>query len=131
MDVVVKVVIDQKEYDRLLDIEKKYNELAKSSAVKEHQNQSGLGDKCYCRKGPSLPLSQIIAENTEAHAVQPPIAGILPSITTSNEDTQKESGSLVPSSSQPQSTGTVDERDIGHRRKIYPWYYIGIPDDKT
>ncbi len=77
MDVIVKVVIDQKEYDRLIDIERKYTHLASSNNVQNssasRQSQSGHGYShvCHCRDTQSshLPLSQIIAENTEADAV--------------------------------------------------------------
>ena len=89
MDFIVKVVIDQKEYDRLLDIEQKYNKLSEqcSNATSEpkHTNQTGSG-YCHCERNKSIPLSQIVTENTDLHAVQPPIAGILPSITVPPEN---------------------------------------------
>ena len=144
MDVIVKVVIDQKEYDRLIDIERKYTHLASTSSdhiqnsVASHQSGHGNSQFCHCQQtqSPNIPLSQIVAENTEADAVQPPLPGILPSITMRRSpepplniefnNTKKESkGKKAEKEAGAQEEETFSA--IGHRKSVYPWYYIGIP----
>ncbi len=146
MDVIVKVVLDQKEYDRLLEIERKYNQLENISS-----HQKGAGERaCECQdgggQGQSLSLSQIIAENSAADAVERPIAGILPAITTvENEEdnvntTVKGSGKTQSDNKTPKkqkkrtkksltfdSLTEKEKEELGFPRFIYPWYYIGSP----
>ncbi len=91
MSVVTKVILDTTEYNRLLSIEKLYREL-KAEHLSE-KNQSGTGNvkKCRCSLDTkeectcTPPLSEIIAVNEKARAVDIPPRGILPSITDPNE----------------------------------------------
>ena len=137
MDVIVKVVIDQKEYDRLRDIEQRYEASKKNSERDQDRNQIGHGN-CLCvqqkeneRGAPDL--SQIIAENSEANAVNPPVAGILPSITVARDTT-------IASHIQPNDpdVGGLNKRrdgpvakerqeNVGFEDVWHPWYYIGLP----
>ncbi len=152
MDITVKVVLDEKEYDRLLEIEKKYNELAAHHShfhhpIKETAESTGAikrsdviqggsgAEKCYCKtagSSNSLPLSQIIAKNTEAHAVKTPIASVLPSI-TSNEETPTTAEEPEKNREEKRKKLTFtslsqDElEELGYPQMIYPWYYIGQP----
>ncbi len=127
MDVVVKVIIDEKEYDRLLDIERRYK-------AATNQNQSGAGNSCHCTEKKDMPLSEIVARNAEKHAVDTPIADVLPSITdvaatetvgsVSKEEEHKKSGT-------DQGTGSASSQhtfeELGVAKFIYPWYFIGAP----
>ncbi len=147
MDVVVKVVLDEKEYDRLLDIERKYNDLA---------GQKGAGsDACSCQAGggKAPPLSQIIVENATAHAIDRPVAGVLPSITA--PDREESAKQVIPpgtsgldvqnlhadvkhqkeTSSKKHkkkvlsfnSLTEAEKEELGYPRAVFPWYFIGIP----
>ncbi len=134
MDVVVKVVLDQKEYDRLIEIERKYGELSReqSSSAQKHTGD-GL-PLCSCKTKTTVPLSQVIVENTEAHALKQPIPGILPSITTSREDEGRIalrtpiSGEGMTSSATPTSDSAIGFYD---GKQMYPWYYIGTKTKST
>ncbi len=144
MDVVVKVIIDEKEYDRLLDIERKYNEISKTSTVRS-QSGAGIETKCCCscsdKKGRNIPLNEIVTRNSEAHAVQTPIAGVLPSITSPISDltTSSTSGHGISGKNSDQNkltesklgtAGTgmpLDPADLGIVKLVHPWYYIGAP----
>ncbi len=151
MDVCVKVVLDQKEYDRLLEIEKKFNQL--EGIKKSHQEGagsagSGLTSSCRCQEGAgeALPLSQIIAENTAAHAVERPMPGILPAITTNEDEStttrqemKTETNGKSPKRSKKEKKKTEqktltfssltekEKEELGFPRFLYPWYYIGAP----
>ncbi len=147
MDIIVKVVLDQKEYERLLEIERKYNELSGSA----HKQHKGAGnDICECQEGggESLPLSQIIAENTAAQAVQRPLPGILPAITSvENEESEPKSepksenrlkhpnivqakrkkGKNEKKTLTFKSLTKEEKEELGFPSVVYPWYYIGSP----
>ncbi len=163
MEIAVKVVLDQKEYDRLLDVEKKYNDLlAHHESIHQHehvkqrettqptaqksytQTGAGAGGNCACQSK-DVPLSQIIAENVESDAVQTPIAGILPSITTPTDSETLETGQKKsPKSEEPtrkasqSSKGSKEKshlkklteaelEELGYPATVYPWYFIGAP----
>ncbi len=125
MDVVVKVIIDEKEYDRLLEIERRYKDI--------NTNQSGAGDDCHCSKTKvkNIPLSEIVARNAEKHAVETPIAEVLPSITvpavesTSSTKGEKDKPTTSGSGSSTSEKDMLDE--LGVARFVHPWYYIGAP----
>ena len=138
MDVTVKVIIDEKEYERLLQIEKKYKEIS--------TNQSGAGNKtCSCNfsKTKNLPLDEIVARNEEEHAVEKPIAEILPSITIPSQSEQSSSNSLTSSLTKKREKktiarkvdagkkhGTDIEESLGVTKFVYPWYFIGAPQSE-
>ncbi len=131
MDVVVKVVLDQKEYDRLLEIERKYNALSNQQSSAINQGGGGADSTCSCQRSPP-PLSQVIAENIEKHALKQPIPGILPSITSPEDITPSTSGSQPKSYAQHTHIAREshsNEDDIGFYdgKKMYPWYFIGTP----
>ncbi len=140
MDTCVKVVLDEKEYQRLLEIERKYNE------VRADRHQEGAGTRvanCSCQEGggdKSQPLSQIIAENTVAHAVERPLPGILPAITTAEEsplntetDVEKPKKHKKAKKKSEKKNITFnsltakEKEELGFPRVFYPWYYIGVP----
>ncbi len=135
MDIVVKVIIDEKEYNRLLEIERRYKELSSS-------NQSGHGNVCHCAptdgtdgsdgSSKTLPLSEIVARNAEKHAVDTPIPGILPSITDPTTEAQntRPIGGKGQEKTKDDGTGSEIERTIdtlGVAKFVHPWYYIGAP----
>ena len=137
MDICVKVILDQKEYDRLLEIERKYKQLAAVEASHQH----GAGN-CQCQQGEgdTVPLSQIIAENSAKDAVKRPLPGILPAITTPIEDTtnltvepktkkdkKEQKGKTRKSVVTLSSLSSKEKEELGFPRTFYPWYYIGAP----
>ena len=147
MDVCVKVVLDQKEYDRLLEIERKYNQLA---GVRNSQQHGAGAGNCACQQGQgegdSVSLSQIIAENTAKDAVKRPLPGILPAITTPVEDTtylnsdpqtkkrKKPKRKTTKSTTKSpkavvtfSSLSSKEKEELGFPQTFYPWYYIGVP----
>ena len=91
MSIVTKIILDTSEYNRLLAIEKAYHELKslKDETSDKQQSGSGIVNKCTCETKESCkctpPLSEIIAENEKARAVDIPPRGILPSITDPHE----------------------------------------------
>ena len=131
MDVVVKVIIDEKEYERLLEIERKYQELT-------HLSQSGTGSSHA--KGSkitsNIPLDEIVIRNEEANAVETPIAGVLPSITTPTEEGVSRSAQKQKNEQPKEGAGAGEEtadssekkdEELGIPKFVYPWYYIGPP----
>ncbi len=127
MDISVKVIIEEKEYQRLLDVETKYKELISSKS----SNQMGDGKLCHCHESTSVPLTQIIAENQDAHALKSPVAGILPSITTSEEShEEKQSSTSLKSGASPERMEEALEDNVGYHEFVLPWYYIGTPSGK-
>ncbi len=139
MDVVVKVILEQKEYERLLEIERKYTELLaheKDTTKPRHQTGSG-GSGCHCadRSTPNVPLSQVIIENTEAHGVKKPLPGSLPSITTTplDDNREEEGESYATPSTSKSSEGKSHKKNFDHETgfydgsEMYPWYFIGMP----
>ncbi len=92
MSVVTKIILDTTEYNRLLSIEKLYNELKALHQGQNNQGGTGTLKKCSCTgdeaKGCTCTpgLSKIIAENEKARAVEVPPRGVLPSITDPNEE---------------------------------------------
>ncbi len=138
MDISVKVILEEKEYQRLLDIETKYKELL-SKQAQAHGNQGGDGNLCRCHTESDTPLTQIIAENKEAHALKSPVAGILPSITAPDESRENELNVRKASASTPEPVENLSAKartsqkdnasndDVGYHEFVLPWYYIGIP----
>ncbi len=100
MALVAKVVLDAREYDRLLNVEKKYNQLIKG------QEQTGKG--CQCNTSDSL--SQSIAINDQQKGLHTPIPAVLPPITDP--------------SAEPAKSVAVSASAI----TTHPWYYIGKPE---
>ncbi len=99
MEVNAKILLDTKEYHRLLAIERKYNTL-----LKEHEQQ-GKGNTCPKCDESVDSVSKIIMDNEKKHAISTPVPGIIPSITNPLEaGNNKVSSTTAPSS---------------------PWYYLG------
>ena len=72
---IAKVFIDFKEYNRLKEIEKRY----------VAQNSTTLQGAGVCQCGKGMPLSQIVQEKESKRDLTPPQKGILPSITNPEE----------------------------------------------
>ncbi len=122
MSVITKIILDTNEYNRLLAIEKAYNEL------KTHQVQGGSGkEKCTCVSQSSTPpLSEIIAKNELAHTVDIPPRGILPSITDPN-DTTNPTGSGKPKNTE-ENFDANNFRALGNEKDA--WYFLGHFEEK-
>ena len=147
MNVVVKVIIDEKEYDRLLEIERKYKEITTHS--QSGQAGAGRDDACCCsvsKERENIPLDEIVTRNEEVNAVAKPIPGILPSITTPSSDDvngklnrtvtqQKEEERPTihegagPSPKGAQHLKEREREELGIPKFVYPWYYIGAPQE--
>ncbi len=142
MSVVVKVIIDEKEYDRLVEIEQKYKELSQTTTSKSAISQTGAGKECYCNCAQAtlrknIPLDEIVTRNEEAQGVETPIPGILPSITVASEpgtSYEKKKSASTPAieeksvekeASLVKGSGAEDE--LGVAKFMHPWYYIGAP----
>ena len=145
MNIVVKVLIDEKEYDRLLEIERKFKEISKNAAT-SNLSQSGAGTACKCScsntKKASMPLDEIVTRNAEADDVEKPIPGILPSITNPLDEASKSKGpvkdiqktrktkvEIAGSGSEDHQAQPMEDSEgvLGIAKFVHPWYYIGPP----
>ncbi len=99
MEVNAKILLDYKDYERLLTVEKEYHELLKAK-----NEQKGAGQECPTCKNTTKPLSQLVMENERMHALETPVPNIIPSITNPME---------------------VKQSDTESRSASVPWYYIG------
>ena len=108
---VVKILIDIKEYNRLLLVERSFSDLekqiAKSSKAEKDStsvNSDGEEQKKLNQKGEGTPeLTKVMMENQNNSELETPSPGILPSIT------------LPPSAT---TAPTVKDHNL-------PWYYLG------
>ncbi len=100
MEVNAKILLDTKEYQRLLAIETKYNAL-----LKEKHEQQGKGNTCPKCDESVDSVSKIIMDNEKKHAINTPVPGIIPSITNPLEEGENKV-----------SSSTVSRRE---------WYYLG------
>ena len=135
MDTVVKVLLDEKEYERLREIERKFQAYEKSPRITEKHythGQRGDGEICVCStadKEKNPDLSEVIARNEEAHALKTPLPGILPTITsqdgTGNLSDSPDVGT-VHDTINPSHSGIV----LSEQKYMRPWYYIGPPIKK-
>ncbi len=128
MDIVVKVIIDEKEYDRLLEIERRYNELSRVTS----KSQAGAGKVCQCINK-DMPLNEIVTRNEEQNAVSTPIPGVLPSITVpldTNLHTTVNKLEKTPDTADTGGEGAGESHtteDLGIVKFVHPWYFIGPP----
>ncbi len=140
MSVLTKIILDTAEYNRLLSIEKAYQELKAQKQAEEHQQLGkGNSEKCTCKSKTTScsctpPLSQIIADNDKAKAVDIPTRGVLPSITDPNEH-----GYGSTSSSTSQVVNSENEKakeffDSSNFRSLAnetdKWYFLGHFEEK-
>ncbi len=147
MDVVVKVLIDAKEYDRLLEIERKFKEVSDTPTSSTSQSGAGTLQNCSCAGSSKAEkydtLDQIVTLNEEADAVKPPIPGVLPSITTTpsaepsinnrQKESIKERKKTEKKGVNKTGSGDISEdhseelEKLGIVKFVHPWYYIGAP----
>ncbi len=153
MDVVVKVIIDEKEYDRLLDIEQKYKDITQHNTLSLSQRGAGIAQNSASHEmQQNVPLDEIVSQNAEANAVETPIPGLLPSITTPADETStsnikekdtkkykkkhtKRGNGKTPKLGDGAGTSklgdsaekAVNAENLGIVEFVYPWYYIGAP----
>ncbi len=146
----MKVVIDEKEYDRLLEVERKYKEHLEKPIPQ--LSQSGKGS-CRCGRlnleQKNIPLNEIITRNVEQQAVESPIPDVLPAITVprdsptstseprpnptaSEQQQQQKSATEKTKNKYPNGPGedSKDEKELeelGKAKFVHPWYYIGPP----
>ncbi len=131
MSVLTKIILDTAEYNRLLSIEKAYNELKAKYDESSNLHQSGSGtlknctclqknEKCEC----SPSLSEIIAKNEQARVLDIPPRGILPSITDPNE----KSGAGPSTSIEKEIFEPENFRSLADDKSR--WYFLGHYEEK-
>ena len=99
---VTKVFLEDREYRRLLEIEKRYNAL-----LHERKVQGGGGGQCVCQDRRPVSLSQVNAEAEKEEGLgRPPSPSVLPSITT------------PPQAQVETNTALLDSKKL-------PWYFLG------
>ena len=122
---VRKILLDYSEYLRLLEIEKRYQELAKNT---EENNQSGSGDRTHEPRKEHEEhetLSSILQKSQEKNAVSMPMLGSLPSITVPasatipRDEAEKEKNK--------RSSKATSQKKTNKKR----WYFLGIPQSTT
>ncbi len=110
---VRKILLDYSEYHRLLDIEKKYEELTKKNTLAK-EDQAGEG------KSEQAPQNISLIQNTKTeNELQTPQPQMIPSIT------------YPPSSSLrvPNLSKKSDKKTLHRGKKEHNWYFLGIPKD--
>ncbi len=142
MSLITKIILDTTEYNRLLSIEKAYNEL-KKKGLERNQGGSGTtkqcacGDKteCTCVEPTSTSsLSQIIQTNEQASAVDVPPRGVLPSITDPNEKqlgTGSKQNHIVKDENREKEKETFDPTNFRSLANATDnWYFLGHFEEK-
>ena len=107
-DLKAKVLLDASEWERLLEIEERYQQMLRNT---KNQEQVGGGRCSTCGRGKEgEALSQVVMENTRLNSLNTPIPHILPSITSPPEV----------------SSGSSDTHGgDGSKKKKRKWYFLG------
>ncbi len=136
MSIVTKIILDTAEYNRLLAIEKAYHELKSTKLSEANQSGTGKTKNCSCSETEKKcictpPLSQIIATNEKARAVNVPPRGILPSITDPNEVGYGNSLSTVKSDEENKEKQLFDPASFRTlANQTDKWYFLGHFEEK-
>ena len=114
MEVNAKILLAMSEYERLLSIEKKYNQMLQEKT----QDGGGKSSKDF-QIDQNKPLSQIIEENKQKQSLETPVAAVLPSVTNYLEAEAVTSN--TPDNNSAKEHGSYKQKV----KKDMPWYYIG------